>query len=507
MQPTNRIIFNTIVLYAKIVICMGISLYTVPLVLEALGESDYGLFNLIAGLIAMLSFMNGAMTVSTQRYLSVTIGECDHQKLLQVFNISIILHLLLGLVVVLAIEALAPLLFSCVLNIEPAQDGVAHLLFHTLMVSMFFSIITVPLDAVLNAYENMLFFSVAGIIEALLKLALAFSLAFLSDGRLAFYGIAVALITVIVFAVKYLYCRFRYRQLRLSVQACRNRRLFREMIHFAGWNMLSTFALVGRVQGLAVILNHFLGTVINAAYGIASQVNGVLSYFTSTIQKSVNPQLMESESSHDAARQLGLTFALTKYSMLILCAVSAPLIVEMPFIFDIWLPSIPDYTIAFTRIIIIIAIVMQSSAGLMSAVQSSGRIKWYTISISLALMSALFIAYTVLSLRCSPVWALWGTLLTEVVAVCIRLYFARHLKSVPVWHYLRQAVLPSAVLFLFTCGVLWLSTLFFAPSFLRLVLACVLDAVLFITLTYRFLLSAPERQVVVSILKKIVHKK
>lgn len=526
MQATNRIIFNTVVLYAKIVICVGISLYTVPLVLHALGESDYGLYNLIAGLVAMLAFMNGAMTVSTQRYLSVTIGERDSQKLLQVFNLSILLHIILGLIVVLLIEAVSPLLFAYFLNIAPEQDGVAHLLLHCLMISMFFSIVTVPLDAVLNAYENMLFFSIAGIIEAVLKLAVAWAITILISYRLTFYGIAISLISIVVFLIKYLYCRIKYRQLYLSASACRNKKLLQEMIHFAGWNMLSTFALVGRVQGLAIILNHFLGTVINAAYGIATQVNGVLSYFTSTIQKSVNPQLMESESTHESKKQVELTFALTKFSMLILCAVSAPLIVEMTFIFENWLSNVPKYTIEFTQVIIILAIIMQSSAGLMSAVQSSGKIKWYTICVSLTLLSALFIAYGILqhgavtvkdivaaypdavpALRVSPVWTLWGAVLTEVIAVLVRFYFARKLKAISIWSYFKEAVLPNALLFLFVCGVLWACTLVMEPSLPRLILVCVLDAVLFILLSYHLVLTSSEREYLVSAVRKIIRKK
>ncbi|WP_315537802.1 MATE family efflux transporter, partial [Prevotella koreensis] len=169
MKPTQKIIFNTAVLYMKIVICMAISICTVPIVLHSLGESDYGLFNLIAGIISMLAFINGAMTVSTQRYLSVTIGEKDKNKLLQVYNISILLHIIIGLIIVLLIEGSIPILFKYFLNINSGQEDVAHLLFHFLVISMFFSVVTVPFDAVLNSYENMLFFSISGIIEYLLK--------------------------------------------------------------------------------------------------------------------------------------------------------------------------------------------------------------------------------------------------------------------------------------------------------------------------------------------------
>ena len=336
MKPTQKIIFNTAVLYMKIVICMAISICTVPIVLHSLGESDYGLFNLIAGIISMLAFINGAMTVSTQRYLSVTIGEKDKNKLLQVYNISILLHIIIGLIIVLLIEGSIPILFKYFLNINSGQEDVAHLLFHFLVISMFFSVVTVPFDAVLNSYENMLFFSISGIIEYLLKLAVALSLTLFSSARLEIYGISITLITILVLIIKYVYCRNKYKDLHISPRSCRNKKLFIEMFGFAGWNTLSSLAMVSRNQGIAIILNHFHGTVINAAYGIANQVNAALGYFSSTIQKSINPQLMESEGLHAQERLQNLTFALTKYSVLILGAMSLPVIIELPFITGIW---------------------------------------------------------------------------------------------------------------------------------------------------------------------------
>lgn len=505
MQATGRIIFNTVVLYAKIIICMGISLYTVPLVFHALGENDYGIYNLIAGIISMLAFMNGAMTISTQRYLSVTIGEKNPDKLLQVYNQSILLHILLGTVVVVIIEALTPFLFSFhILNIPPEQTDTARLLIHCMVASMFFTIITVPLDAVLNAYENMLVFSITGIIEAVLKLILAFSLPLFLTGRLPIYGFFIALIAVILFLIKYIYCYRKYKQLRINFKACRNRKLFGEISGFAGWNMLTTLAVVGRIQGLAVVLNHFLGTVANAAYGFAIQVNGVLSYFTGTIQKSINPQLMESEGTRDSYRQLELTIALTKYSMLILCIIVLPLLLELPYIFKLWLGDVPENSIEFTRAIIILALITQTSAGLMSVVQSSGKLKWYVISISTTLFCTLPIAYVLLAGGTAPVWALWTACITEIVAVALRLYFAHRLKAIPVLLYLKKAVLPNLMLMLIIGIILWGFIQLMEVSLTRVILVVLLDVVLYLLLSWHLIFTSSEQTYLKTAIKKII---
>lgn len=506
MQANNRIIYNTIVLYAKIVICMAISLYTVPLVLQALGQSDYGLFALIGGIIAMLAFMNGAMTVSTQRYMSVTIGERNNAKLVQVYNLSIGLHVAIGIVVVLLCEALMPLLFRFVLNILPEQQYDARLLFHTMIATMFLQIVIVPFDATINAYEDLTFFSVAGVIEAVLKLILVLALPCFSHNRLVIYAAAITAITLLILIIKYAYCAVRYKNLRLSLAAYGNKSLLAEMASFTGWNTLSSFALMARNQGIAIIFNHFLGTVINAAYGIATQVNGVLGYFSETIKKGINPQLMESEGLKEHQRLVSLTFAMTKYSLLILCFITLPLYIEMPYIISLWIGDAPAYTVEFTRIILILSLLTLASTGLMSAVQSSGKVKWYTIVICAVLLSTIAFAYVGLHFGLSPVTILYIACAIEVVAFFVRLWFARKLNGIPAWDYVRKPVLPvlllAAAVGLVVSGCVRLAE----PSFLRLIITGLLSVALFLPLSYFIILTKDEqayfRKIVGSITKR-----
>ena len=506
MQSTNRILFNSVILYLKIVICMAISLITVPLVLHALGESDFGLFNLIAGVIAMLAFINGAMTVSTQRYLSVTIGERDKTKLLEVYNLSILLHFIIGIVIVLLIELSIPLLMKYLLNIQEGQKEAAYLLFHFLAISMFFTVITVPFDAVLNSYENMLFFSITGILEAILKLLVAISLTFFTSGRLEIYGIATAAIALLIFLIKYFYCSHKYKDLYLSISSLKNKKLFVEIASFAGWNTLSSSTFIGRNQGLALILNHFFGIVINASYGIANQVNSILGYFSTTIQKSINPQLMESEGLHEHERLTNLSFALTKYSVFILCAISVPLIIELPYILHIWLGKIPPYTIALIRPVIMLAIITQASSGFMSAVQSSGQIKAYTTTVCILTFSGLVLAYYVPKFGGSPDSAIWAICAVEIIVFFSRAYFARRLQHISIISYLRQTILPNILLAFFVSLCLLGCTKVLEPSFYRLCLICLLDIILFCGLGYLFFLNNNERLYINKILSNLLTK-
>ncbi len=444
----NKIVFNSLVLYAKIIISMIISLWTVPLVLKALGEADYGLYSLVAGVVAMLAFLNGAMTVATQRYLSVTLGERNNAKLREVFSVAIVLHVIIGLVVVALVEGAAPLLFDHVLNIDAARVATAHRLLHYLVVSIFFSIMMVPFDATLNAYENLLTYSIIGVIDSLLRLAVAATLAYVLVDRLDFYGVAMAAVVIIIFATKAIYVRRKYRVLqdREAIKHALHSPLFKEMAGFAGLSTLSTLALVVRNQGLAVVLNHFFGVIANAAYGIANQVNGVLGYFSSTIQKSVNPQLMQSEGMGDRTRLHRYSIALGQWSTWCLMIVAVPLAIALPWVLQLWLKDVPEHTVELTRWVIMLSILYQMSAGLMSAIQASGQIKYYTMSVALLLLATLPIAWAMMETTPLTTLPLMIACAIEFITFFVRLSFAKRLVDMPATKYfLRVALLPIVV--------------------------------------------------------------
>lgn len=511
MRGTNRIIINTIILYVKIIVCMVISLWTVPLFLKGLGEQDFGVFNLVAGIVAMLAFLNGAMTVSTQRFLSVTIGEKDNKKLQEVFNLSIVLHIILGIFVVVLIEASVPFLIEHVINIPQGYTEIVRLLFHYLAVSICFTIIAVPFDAVLNSYENMAAFSIFGIIESLMRLAIALAIQYIDiTGRLNFYGYCSMFIALAILLLKYIYTSRRYKHLSLSYKYCKNKKLFFELCGFAGWNALNSIAIIGRNQGIALTLNHFLGATINAAYGIGNQINGVLGYFSQTIQKSITPQLMESHGAHDKNKLEAMTFGLTKYSTLSMGIVAIPLFVEMPFILNSWLPIVPSHTISFSRYIIILSLLFQLSSGLMSAVQSSGKIKWYTICICITLISIIPTSYLSLKTGSKAVIALQIACAFEVIAFIIRLFFAKKLTDINTNKYITTLVLPLIATHTITTSILYLITTVIQESFIRLILNSFVGVILFCFVAYYITLTKIEKEYIHSIStqmkNKIIHK-
>ncbi len=439
---SNKIIANTIILYIKIVITMLISFIAVPIVLRALGADDYGVYMLVAGFIAMLTFLNNAMTIATQRYLSVTIGQGNQERVTDVFTCSIYLHILIGLIVCGVFEIASLFLFDGFLNIAPERIPAAKSIYQCLVISTFFVIISVPYDAALNAKENMLVFSLAIIIASVLRLVLACSLLYLPTDKLIFYGAGMALIQIIEVFIKRTYVLRTYQDMHRLPLKQLDKSLFKEMFAFSGWNTFGSFAMVCRNQGMAIVLNLFFGTIINAAYGVANQVNGILSSFSGSLQKAINPQLMQSEGADQRNRMLFLAATSIKVSVLIFATMAIPLIIEMKTILEWWLDDVPAHTVRFCQLVLLLNLITQFTVGIMSAIQATGKIKAYQITMGIILFLNIPIGYCVLHLGATAENVLFTMCIIELLALGIRLLFARQLIELSIKTYLRQIFCP-----------------------------------------------------------------
>ena len=506
MNNSERVIWNSIVLYAKIIICIVLSLWTVPVVLHGLGASDYGLYALVAGVIALLAFLKTAMSSSTQRYLSVARGEGDMQKMNAIFNSSLMLHLLFGLAIALVLEALTPFLFGHFLNIEPERMMAGKIIYQTLLISMFLTIITVPFDAELNAYENMPVFAIIEVIDALLKLLMAYSLQFVSWDRLIWYGIGMTIIPLFNLIAKYLYTRYKYKELYIRRDYLWNPTLLNQMFSFVGWNTFGALAIVGRNQGLAIILNLFFGTVMNAAYGIANQINSVMGYFSQTLRKSIHPQLMQSEGKGDRERMLRLVFTSSKFCVLVMGTIVIPLIVELPYVLTLWLTNVPEFALEFTKWILLTSMVYQISAGLMAGILSVGKVKVYQIVISIFMLINIPLAYILLKMGYAPYTIIISMFACEVVCLIARLLFAKQLIGLNIGQFSMRVILPLCIIM----GINWLIlngiTYAINTSFLRIVINSALSVGIVGGLSWLLLLNSMEKNALLQFVNRFIGK-
>lgn len=451
MKPSERIVVNTIILYSKLLITIVVNLYATRLILLSLGVEDYGIVNLISGIVAMLSFVQNSMTVSTQRYLSVKIGEKDIAGQSEVFNTSFILHISLAIIILVILECCYPLVFNSTVNIPEHRIASAQILYQLMIAGTALVVVTVPFDATLNAHENMLWFSIASIIESLIRLAGAIMLISYSHDKLIFYGFLIIAIRLASMIVKVTYCELHYVDSRLSLNKCR-RSLIREMFAFSFWNLFGAFASAVRGQGIAVVLNIFRGITINAAYGIAHQVSGQLSNFSATITKAMAPQIMQSKGAGEEQKMITKSLKQSKFTFALMSMFALPLLIDTDYILALWLKDVPPDAAIFCKLIILVAMVTQLSSGLMTLIQANGKINSYQVTMSAIILLSIPLAILVLWLGFPGYYVIIVMLAIEMICFIIRLLFAHRLVGLSLNYAMRELCVP--VLFLSLSGAI-----------------------------------------------------
>lgn len=503
MQTGERVVFNTAILYIKVIVSLLISLISVPMVLNALGASDYGVYNLVAGVIAMLAFLNLSMNVATQRYISVAIGANDNERINTLFNSALVLHLIIGLIIVIFFEIGALFVFDDFLNIEPDRIWAAKIVYQTLIVSTLFTILSVPDGAVINAKENMLALSIIHIVKDVLMLLLALFLSYCPVDRLVFYGFGVALISIITVIMQRLYVYIKYKEFKFQPFKYYGKDEFKSMLGFTGWNTFGAVATISRNQGIAIIFNLFYGTIINAAYGVANQIQGVLSAMVSTFTQSINPQLMQSKGMKNEDRLVRISMISSKYSFAMYSLFAIPLIIEMPKVLKVWLGTPPEYTLGFSQLVIILSMVQIYSNGLMSAIQATGKIAAYQVAISMLILLNIPICYSLLRVGLSPYYCLVCFIVVEVMCLLLRMLFAQKLASINLIEFSKKVIIPTMICVLISIVVPLIIHFTFSETILRVFVVSITYALVYVVSAWFIIITAQERETFLNIAKRM----
>lgn len=374
-HAVNRVAKNTGILYARMAITVLISLYSTRLVLAALGVADFGLFNVVGGVIAMLGFLNSSMAGATQRFMSFAQGAGDLEKVKRIFNMSTLLHWGIAIVILLVLEIAGYFFFNGVLNIAPERLGVAKMIYQFMVLSTLFSVISVPYEAVITSNEKMMVYAVLGIIEAVLKLGIALYITYSAQDHLVAYGFLMAALSIFLLILRRIYCHRYYAECVLKLRHYYDKPLLKEISGFAGWSLLGSASSMIAGYGQAIVLNIFFGTKINAAQGIAGQISGQLGVFAVTLTKALNPLIDKSEGSGDRAKMIKATLTGSKISFFLLSILYVPFLIEMPILLNLWLKYIPEFAILFCRLLLIRNLIEQFYIPLSNAISAVGNIK------------------------------------------------------------------------------------------------------------------------------------
>jgi Na+-driven multidrug efflux pump len=452
----------------------------------------------------MLAFLQTAIGTSTQRYMSHSIGMGDKKRLQSIFRISNRLGLLLGLFLVVAIEAAGFFFFSS-LNIAPDRVFATRIVFHFVVLTTFFAMISLPLNSAIIAHEDIFVISIVFILESILKLAVAIYLIHSPFDKLIVYGVLIAAVYIGSFFIKWLYCRIKYEECK-GKEGKIDRSLLAEITRFSGWNTFDPLTTTFSTQGIAVILNLFTGTIVNAAYGIANQVNGQLYFFSASLLMSMNPQIMKSEGSKERARTLRLSMLACKLSFFLLAFFSIPILIKMPYILQLWLKDVPEYTVLFCRMMLVSTLLSQTSYALQSAIIAIGKIKKYQIAIGISKLLVLPLSFCLLKMGAPIYMAVSTFIIVEIINMMIRLQIAGKLMRFKFRYFLNRIIF-RLLLSLLIAGTISMSVLALIPeSFLQLTLIVIVSSISLLLLLKLLILDENESKQVENMFMKYIGK-
>jgi len=504
LSNTSLIAKNTLALYFRQILTMLVSLYTVRVVLNTLGAEDYGIYNVVAGLVVLFSFLNGAMTSATQRFLNYSLGQNDNDQAKEIFSVSFIIHILIAILVIILAETIGLWFFYTWLKIPPNRQTAAFVVYQFSVVVTIVNILRVPYNAVIIAHEKMYFFALVSIIEAVLKLGAVFLLLVISFDSLIVYAFLVCIIAIILFLCHKFYCNNKFDV--ANFRYCKNKELFRQLAGFSGWSVFGGFANVSSTHGTNMLVNIFYGVTVNAALGIAMQVNSAVFYFVSNFQTAFNPQIIKSYAAKDYDYFMRLIFRTSKISFFLLFFFVLPLYVNMDFVLQLWLKNVPEYTIAFTRLILIFSLADAVSGPLWMSIQATGNIKKYQVIVSCFIFANLPLSFLLLWLGFSPVWVLIIKTGLNILTLIWRIFFLSKRIELSIIDFLRDVIIPVIII----AGISGLITIFLSSYFLNwsaLIISCIVSTLCVSSLIYCIGLNSEEKKELQNWVKKYIPKK
>lgn len=442
MNPTKRIIVNTIAQYVKAIINIGLSLYSTRLVLEALDVDNYGIYSLVAGVVGILGYLTNALVVTTQRYLSFYHGAGEIHNVRKMFANSLLLHLAIG--------ALIGLILFCIksfvmheLNIETARLQAAMFVFDITVLMLIITILTSPFKALLVARENIVYISIVEVFDGVLRLLLAFSLFFIGTDKLIVYAIGMGIILAINFVAYVAYVLLCYEESHFKLRKeTFDMESQKKLLGFAGWTTYGMISTVCQTQGTSIALNHFFGTAINAAYGLASQVNGAIRFVSTSVLNAMNPQIMKEEGNGDRQRMLALAGKESKFSTALMMILAIPMMAEMPAILEFWLKSVPQYTCLFCRALLLAFLIDQFTLGLHAANQATGVIRTYSLLMFTPKILYVFVAWAMLSYGCEVSTVMLLYVFVELAVAIGRIPFLHYTADLNVSQFMHSVIYP-----------------------------------------------------------------
>jgi len=446
ISSNKRIAKNTIMLYIRMLLSMVVSLYTSRVVLNTLGVEDFGIYNVVGGIVVLFTFVNNAMASATQRFLNFELGRQNLLEVKRVFSMSMTAHVFIALLVLLLAETIGLWFFSTQLNIPEKRIFAANWVYQMSIMTCCVSILRVPYNASVIAYEKMSFFAYVSIIEVLLKLLIVYLLVLGDIDKLILYSILTFIVTLITSIIYQIYCKWTFKS--CSYVFFWDTKLLKRLVSFSVWSLFGSAANIASYQGGSILLNIFCGVVANTAMGIANQVNSAVYSFVSNFQTAFIPQLIKQYAAGNQIQFNSLVGLSSRLSFYLIFILGFPIFVYSEFLLRLWLVEVPMYAVEFTKLILLSSIFDALSGPLWSSVQATGKIKKYQLAISSILSLNILFSYLLLVNGGNPCSVLIVKLLLNVAIYVYRIFYLNRIGLLNIREYANTLFVKSFIIIL-----------------------------------------------------------
>lgn len=506
MSPSHRLVLNTLATYTRSVFALALGLFSSRWILNALGQSDFGLFSVVGSIIIFITFLNNLMASSAARYFAYSMGEGKTNEVRKWFNSALSVHICFAVILILIGWPVGEYVISHYIKVPEGRMSAAHWVFRISLASAFINMISVPFVAMFTAKQRIAEMAVYGIIQTLLAFTLAYTLTQIGGDRLIIYAFGMAGILIIIQSIIIIRASAVFQECKMIVADWFNWNRIRQMISYAGWILFGGFGSVLRDQGTALLLNLNFGTKVNAAYGIANQVSAATNQLSTAMMGAFSPEITTSEGQGNRQRMLMLAERANKFGTILILFFAIPLLIEMDYVLTLWLKTPPQYSTTFCRLILTTFLIDRLTSGYLLAVLAHGKIAGYQMTIGGLWIITLPIAWLFIKLGYPPTSVGIAFILTMILGSLGRSIWMKYLLGVPIKQWIFKTLFPTITIALISSAIGIGCTRILPSSFLRLICVCALTFVTTLMISWAFAMDADERTFFKNSVKRVFEK-
>lgn len=491
---------NTVMLYIRMLFLLLVALYTSRVVLHVLGEDDYGIYNVVGGIIMMFGFLNNAMISATQRFITFEQGTNNLMRQKVVFSTAVRIHILLAFIILFFAETFGLWFLNSKMNISPTRLFAANWVFQFSVFSFVINVLNVPLMASVIAHEKMGVYAYISILDAILKLLIVFLLGIFPLDNLIFYGSLLLIVHITNFLLYLTYTHSNFIDCRYVNN--RDKKLSISMLSFAGWSFVGNFGITSKDYGVNVVINLFCGPAVNAARAVAYQVNAAANQFVSSFQTAIQPQIVKRYANGEIESMIRLVCSGSKFSFCLVSLLVVPLFARMPFVLSLWLIEVPRYTVEFLQLALLMTMINSMFGPISMGISATGKVKVFQITVAIILFLDLPLSYVLLEMGIPPYSVMYIAIITAFLALVARLLILSHYVPIAFWSFFFGIIIRNLFVFaVMIIPILYINE-YFPQNFYGLFSVCFLSFLWVNIMIWSFILDRNERYYISGIIKK-----